>query len=57
MTRDKLIQRVWESLETLQERMTSIEAEGLSAKQLGFVDSGLSAILEETDKWFVDSAP
>lgn len=53
----KVIERIWENLETLQERMTSIEAEGLTSEQLEFVDKRLSAILEETDGWFEDSAP
>lgn len=53
----KTIEHIWETLEALQERMTSIEAEGLTPEQLDFVDSGLSAIMAETDGWFVDSAP
>lgn len=48
----RVIERIWENLETLQERMTSIEAEGLTPEQLELVDSRLSAILEETDGWF-----
>lgn len=54
MRSTKVIERIWENLETLQERMTSIEAEGLSPEQLDFVDQRLSAILEETDGWFVE---
>lgn len=51
------IERVWEILETLQERMTSIEAEDLTREQVGFVESGLSAILDEVEGWFENTAP
>lgn len=57
-SRDKVITRVWESLEELERQMTSSAAEGLTPEQLEFVDDRLSAILKETSRWFtVQSAP
>lgn len=52
MKYDKTIQRVWESLEELERQMTSSAAEGLTQEQIEFVDERLSAILEETSRWF-----
>lgn len=51
-TRDLVIGRIWDSLEALQEQLTSSAAEGLTPQQLDFVNSRLSDILDETSKWF-----
>lgn len=51
--KDKVIARIWDNLEELGDQMTSGAAEGMTGKQLDFVDSRLSDILEETSKWFV----
>lgn len=51
--KEKVIARIWDNLEELGDQMTSGAAEGMTGKQLDFVDSRLSDILEETSKWFV----
>lgn len=48
-----MISRVWESLEELEQQMTSAAAEGMTMEQLKFVDERLEAILKETSRWFV----
>lgn len=50
--RDKVITRVWESLEELERQMTSSAAEGLTPEQLEFVDERLQGIIQETRRWF-----
>lgn len=51
-TRDLVIARIWDSLDRLQEQLTSSAAEGLKPEQLDFVNSRLSDILDETSRWF-----
>lgn len=56
MKNEKIIKRVWENLEELQEQMTSCVAEGLTREQLSWVDVRLCDIVEKTKVWFEDSA-
>lgn len=51
--KEKVIIRIWDTLEELGDQMSSAAAEGMTQKELDFVDSRLTDILRETSKWFV----
>lgn len=52
MKNDRIIERIWENLEELNDQMTSASAEGLGPHQLEFVDESLEGIIRETRLWF-----
>lgn len=51
--KERTIIRIWDNLEELHDQVTSGAAEGMTQKQLDFVDSRLAGILKKTNKWFV----
>jgi hypothetical protein len=51
--KERVISRIWDNLDELQEQMTSGAAEGMTQRQLDFVDERLADMLKETSKWFV----
>ena len=51
--KERVISRIWANLEELQGQMTSGAAEGMTQRQLDFVDERLADMLKETSKWFV----
>lgn len=55
MKNEKIIKRVWENLEKIQEQMTSCVAEDLTREQLSWVDARLCDIMEKTKVWFAGS--
>lgn len=50
--KERTIIRIWDNLEELGDQMSSGAAEGMTQKELDFVDSRLRDILKETSKWF-----
>lgn len=51
--KERTIIRIWDNLEEIHDQVTSGAAEGMTQKQLDFVDSRLKAIMKTTGKWFV----